>query len=236
MQKKDKRDQQISAMIHQRMIAKSVFWKNDENGAVIAVPLPRKIFNCLIMKFRLALSLILLAVITRLTLNLIPNPPYNFSPLAAIGLFGIASFKRPVLALAIPFLALFVSDLFLNNVIYAKYYTGFTLINSWWIYAAFALVVFTGWALLRQKTSPTRVVAASLISSIVFFLVTNFSVWQEGILYPLNAAGLMASYTAGLPFLGNTILGDLFFSSMLFGLYHWAGQMKFSVAKQSNAQ
>jgi hypothetical protein len=174
------------------------------------------------MKFRLALALIVLAAITRLSLNLLPIPPHNFSPIAAIGLFGAACFNRRWLALAVPFLALFLSDLFLNNVIYSQYYTGFTLITSWWIYAAFGMVMFIGWALLRQKTTPYRLLAASLSSSAVFFLVTNFSVWASGAMYPKDMAGLLMCYTAGLPFLSNTVVGDLFFSSALFGVYHWA--------------
>lgn len=180
------------------------------------------------MKFRLALTLIVLAVITRLSLNLLPAPPHNFSPIAAMGLFGAAAFNRRWLALALPFSALFLSDLFLNNVIYSRFYTGFTLITSWWIYAAFSLVMLTGWVMLRQKTTPVRVISASLISSAIFFLVTNYSVWATGTMYPKNAAGLAACYTAGLPFLSNTILGDLFFSTALFGLYYWATNRQWS--------
>lgn len=180
------------------------------------------------MNFRLAFVLIILAVFTRLGLNLLPAPPHNFSPIAAIGLFGAAAFNRRWLALALPFSALFLSDLFLNNVIYSRFYTGFTFITSWWIYAAFGLVMLTGWVMLRQKTTPLRVVSASLIASLIFFLVTNYSVWANGTMYPANWAGLLACYAAGLPFLGNTILGDLFFSSALFGIFYWAERRQWS--------
>jgi hypothetical protein len=180
------------------------------------------------MKLRLALSLILLALVTRLTLNLLPAPPHNFSPIAAMGLFGAACFNRRWMALAVPFAALFLSDLFLNNVIYRQFYTGFTLVTSWWIYAAFGLVMLTGRALLRQKTTPMRVISASLVSSAIFFLVTNYSVWATGTMYPNNPAGLLACFTAGLPFLSNTVLGDLFFSGALFGTYFWASNRQWS--------
>ena len=180
------------------------------------------------MKLRLALALILLAAITRLSLNFLPYPPHNFSPIAAMGLFGAAVFNRRWMALAVPFAALFLSDLILNNLIYSQYYSSFTLITSWWIYAAFGLVMFAGWAMLRQKASPSRVVSASLIASAVFFLVTNFSVWASGLMYTKDAAGLLTCYAAGLPFLGNTILGDLFFSTALFGVYSWVTNRKLS--------
>lgn len=175
------------------------------------------------MKLRLALALILLAVVTRLGLNLLPHPPHNFSPIAAMGLFGAAVFARRWLALAVPFLALFLSDLFLNNVIYSQFYVGFTLITSWWIYAAFGLVMLVGWALLRERLTAGLVVGASLTGSLLFFLITNFSVWIEGTMYPKTGAGLLACYAAGLPFLKNTVLGDLLFSGALFGAYAWLG-------------
>lgn len=169
------------------------------------------------MKLRLFIALIFLAALTRL----LPHPD-NFTPISAMALFGAAYFSRQVLTLAVPFIALFVSDLVLNNFVYRQYYPEFTLITSWWIYAAFGLVMLAGWLLLHTKVSPGRVLVASLIASSVFFLVTNFSVWAESAMYPKTAAGLLACYTAGLPFLKNTVMGDLFFSAVMFGIYEWS--------------
>ncbi|MEO0007920.1 MAG: hypothetical protein RJA20_2116 [Bacteroidota bacterium] len=171
------------------------------------------------MKLRLALSLIAIAVLTRLTLNLLPAPPYNFSPIAAIGLFGAAAFSRKWLALGVPFAALFLSDLFLNNVIYSEYYSGFTLFTSGWIYAAFGMVVLLGLVFVRNSMKPGHIALASIAGSLIFFLVTNFSVWYGSTFYPQNPAGLLACYTAGIPFLGNTLMGDLFFNGVLFGAW-----------------
>ena len=168
------------------------------------------------MKLRLSIALVFLAALTRL----LPHPD-NFTPLSAMALFGAAYFSRQVLTLAVPFIALFLSDLILNNVVYRQYYPEFTLITSWWIYAAFGMVMLAGWLLLRQKVSTLRVAAASLAASAIFFIVTNFSVWLESAMYPKTVAGLMACYTAGLPFLKNTLQGDLFFSAVLFGTYEW---------------
>jgi hypothetical protein len=166
------------------------------------------------MKLRLALALVVLAALTRL----LPHP-HNFTPIGAMGLFGAAYFSRRWLALAVPFAALFLSDLVLNNVVYREFYPQFTLITSWWIYAAFALVMALGWLVLRARVTPARVLVGSLGASVVFFLVTNFSVWLGSGMYPPTPAGLLACYTAGLPFFGNTVLGDLFFSGALFGAY-----------------
>jgi len=169
------------------------------------------------MKYRLAFALIALAALTRL----LPHP-HNFTPIGAIALFGAAYFNRQWLVLAVPFAALFFTDLFINNVIYRELYGGqFTLITSWWIYAAFSLVMLAGMGWFSQKVSGLRVFGASLSASAIFFLVTNFSVWAESGMYPKTLAGLGACYTAGIPFLGNTILGDLFYSAAMFGIYEW---------------
>lgn len=168
------------------------------------------------MKLRLAIAFVFAAALTRL----LPHPD-NFTPIGAMALFGAAYFNRQALTLAIPFVALFVSDLILNNVVYRQYYPEFTLITSWWIYAAFGLVMLSGRLLLRTSVTPGRVVAAALVSSLLFFLVTNFSVWAETTMYPKSFNGLLACYTAGLPFLKNTIMGDLFFSAVLFGTYEF---------------
>lgn len=178
------------------------------------------------MKYRLAFALIALAALTRL----LPHPS-NFTPLGAIALFGAAYFSRQWLMLAVPFAALFLTDLFLNNVVYRELYGNqFTLITSWWIYAAFAVVMLLGMTWFRQKVSAPRVIGASLSASAVFFLVTNFSVWLESGMYPPSMAGLGACYMAGIPFLGNTVMGDLFFSVAMFGVYEWSmGRFKNAV-------
>ena len=168
------------------------------------------------MKLRLSIALVFLAALTRL----LPHPD-NFTPIGAMALFGAAYFNRHTLTLIVPFIALFISDLILNNVIYSQYYDGFTLITSWWIYAAFGAIMLMGWLLLRKQVTTARVVAASLFASIVFFLISNFSTWAETTLYPKTMAGLMTCYTAGLPFLKNTVFGDLFFSGVMFGIYEW---------------
>ncbi len=155
-------------------------------------------------RFYLIVSLILMGAMMRL----IPHWP-NFTPIAAIALFGGTYIKRKELALILPFSALLISDLFL----------GFhsTMVA---VYASFAIIVAMGFV-LRRLVSVHGVVLASLASSLLFFLVTNFAVWYSGLVpYPHTTAGLTASYTAGLPFLWNGVMGDLFYNGILFGAYY----------------
>ncbi len=174
------------------------------------------------MKVRFAIFLVLAAALVRL----LPHP-YNFTPIGAMALFSAAHFRRDWLMLAVPFGSLFLSDLLLNNLVYSNLYDHFALITSWWIYAAFALVMGIGLLVLRSKSSPARVAIASLLASVAFFFVTNFSVWAESALYPKTGVGLAECFAAGIPFFSNTLLGDLFFSAVLFGTFEWAQRRNF---------
>ncbi|MFA4818191.1 MAG: DUF6580 family putative transport protein, partial [Parcubacteria group bacterium] len=59
-------------------------------------------------------------------------------------------------------------------------------------------------------------------SSITFFLVTNFAVWAFFDWYPHTWAGLITNFTLALPFFRNTLLGDVFYTGVLFGAYELA--------------
>jgi hypothetical protein len=168
----------------------------------------------MVMKFRLALVVLLLAALFRL----VPHWP-NFTPLGAMGLFGAACFSDRRMAWMIPFMALFLSDLVLNNMVYRAYFPTFTWFTSVWAYASLAVVMLMGQVWLRRGISAERVLGASLSGSLLFFLVSNFGVWASGGMYPPNFSGLLLCYAAGLPFFTNTVLGDLFFSGVMFGSY-----------------
>lgn len=155
---------------------------------------------------------ILLAAFSRV----IPHMP-NFSPLGAIGLFGAAHFQKKWVALFIPIAATWLSDLFINNVIYARYYPTFTWFYDgfYWQYGSYLLIVIAG-LFIFKKVNTKRVLAGALTSTAIFFLVSNFGCWP-GSSYPQNAGGLMQCFAAGIPFLSGTLLGDLFYCTVLFG-------------------
>lgn len=169
-------------------------------------------------RFVIISGLILVAAITRL----IPHP-YNFAPIGAMSLFGAAYFTDKKFSFILPVLAMFVSDLLINNILYASYYDSFVFFTPrfWWTYGAIALIVVVGFLLLKKITFP-RVLVGTLAASVVFFIVSNFGVWLSDPDYPLSLGGLILCYEAAIPFFHNTIAGNLFYSAVLFGGFEFA--------------
>jgi hypothetical protein len=157
-----------------------------------------------------------LAILTLIVLGAfaraIPHPP-NVAPIAAIALFGGAMLRDRRAAYGAPLVTMLLSDLFLAAFVYGAR----PLIHSQPIvYACFLATVAIG-VLVKRRRTPLVIGAASLASSILFYLVTNFAVWAGGSMYPKTAPGLVTCYQAAIPFFRNTLGGDLAFASLLFG-------------------
>jgi hypothetical protein len=140
--------------------------------------------------------------------RLLPHA-WHFTPLAASALFAAAVFRTRILSLAVPLIALAVSDSIMG------FYDWRVMLV---VYAASVLP-----AAMAIYASPLRSVAVllslTLASSVVFFLATNFAVWAFDGIYTQDLAGLGACYVAALPFFKNTLIGDLFWTCALFGGY-----------------
>lgn len=147
---------------------------------------------------------LIIAILGAAIFRLVPHPP-NFSPVAAMALFGGAYLPRRWMGFVAPLGALLLSDLVLG------FYSGMPI-----VYGSVALIVVMGW-LLASKRSPARVGLVTFAGSVLFYLLTNFGVWASGTLYPKTAEGLLACYVAALPFFQNSVAGDLFFAALLFG-------------------
>ena len=152
--------------------------------------------------FVACLALILAAAAFRL----FPHLP-NWTPLAAMALFGGARLGRPALSLGVVLGAMLLSDLIL----------GFD-VTSPVVYLCLAGTVGIGLAAGR-KASPVWIAGGSLAGSVLFFVVTNFGVWALQGMYPKTLSGLAMCYTAAIPFFGLTAAGDIFFAALLFGCF-----------------
>lgn len=179
-------------------------------------------------KWIAAAVLILAAAFSRL----LPHP-YNFSPITATALLGGAVMGKKAWAFILPIGALLLSDLCFQLFTATPGFYGWgQLIN----YGAFALVVVLGIKALK-KITVKRVVFTSMAASALFFVISNFSVWlfAGGIApYTRDGAGLMNTFVLGIPFFGNTLVGDLVYSGILFGAYslvrHWVLSRKQAIA------
>ncbi|HPT39311.1 MAG TPA: hypothetical protein PL125_03845 [Candidatus Omnitrophota bacterium] len=148
----------------------------------------------------LAISLIIIGILFRF----IPHTA-NFTPVAAIAIFaGVYLNKKQ--ALIVPLLLMVLSDLLLgmHNV----------AIFTW---GSFVLVTLLGvWA--KNHKTLSGIISTSLVSSVVFYGITNFGVWAMG-WYPQTAKGLLDCYILGLPFLRNFTAATLVYTLVFFGAY-----------------
>ena len=151
----------------------------------------------------------------------------NFSPMAALCLCG-AAFLPKRLAIVVPFVALFGTDLVLN----AHY--GFPLftLEFFGTIVAFAAVAALGWR-LRKNPRPGVILPAVLGGSLFFYIVTNTASWLTLTepSYAKTAAGWVQALTTGLPgyaptwiFYRNTLAGDMLFAALFLACMHWSRQ------------
>ena len=175
------------------------------------------VMNSGLSRFSTVVILILVAALSRV----VPHP-FNFTPIGAIAMFGAAQFNRKAFAVMIPAAAMLLSDALIGN-------------PSLPTYLSFALITVFGCVYLK-KITVSRLFIASLAASVSFFLITNFFVWFGGTMYPPTAQGLIACYVAGLAFYQqtffgnlflNSIMGDLFYTSVLFGSFYWIQKIAF---------
>ena len=165
-------------------------------------------------RFIFVTTAILVAAVSRL----FPHIP-NFTPLAAMALFGGAYFSDKRLAIIIPLLTMFLSDAAL------QYITGFGFHNTMiYVYISFVLTSIIG-MIVRSNVTILSVAAGSILSSVLFFMITNFGYWASNA-FSMGVTGLGASYVMGIPFFAPTLAGDLFFNTVLFGAFYLA-QVKF---------
>ena len=157
-------------------------------------------------------------ILTAALFRLVPHWP-NFTPIAALVLFGAATFERKWLGLVASLGAMLLSDALI----------GFHASMAA-VYVSFGLTWLLGvWAFTPRRSGKLtggRIAATSVTASVGFFLITNFAVWYSSPFYPQNFPGLITCYVSGLAFYNGTsfflngLLGDLFYSAILFGGYY----------------
>jgi hypothetical protein len=151
------------------------------------------------------LFLIIVGVVSRL----LPHP-WNTTPLTAIAIFSSAY---------LGFRYSFV--IFLTTMVVADISLGF---YQWQVmlavYGSFLLASLIG-LLMRKKKTAGLVFVSAISSSVIFFLITNWAVWQFGSMYTHSFSGLLQSYYMAIPFFKNALAGDIIYSGIFFGAFEF---------------
>jgi hypothetical protein len=156
--------------------------------------------------------LITIFILLAALLRLIPHPP-NFVPITAIAIFAGSKFNSIKNALSFPIIIMLLSDIFI----------GFYTI-SLFVYLAF--IIITIYNFLSKKYNLINV----FFSSLLFFIISNFGVWILGG-YGYTIEGLLLCYTMAIPFFVNSIVGDLFYSIILYFGFKKAEERLLSISK-----
>ena len=155
----------------------------------------------------LKVGIAVLFVLIGVSLRLLPHPP-NFTPVAAIALFGAVYLSRKI-AFSLPLIVMFISDIFIGA------YEPKLMI---FVYGSFVLCVGLGFW-LKKYNKLSAALGGSVLSALIFFFLTNFAVWIFTPWYAKTFLGLIQSYLMALPFLKNTLLGNFFYVAVFFGSY-----------------
>jgi hypothetical protein len=169
--------------------------------------------------------------------------PFGFAPQMAMAIFAGAVIKDKRLAFVLPLLSMLISDA-LYQMLYVKglssipgFYSG-----QWVNYLL--ICGLTAFGFLMKKVTALRVLGFTISGSLIYFLTSNFSVWLGGggLQRPKTGAGLLMCYGDGLAFyrdyglihgfVGNILLGDIFFSALLFGSFALLVRLLFQPEKK----
>ena len=142
--------------------------------------------------------LIFFGVILALS-RIIPHPP-NFTPILASAIMAPLLIKDRILGLAIPIIAMFISDTIIGFHPY-QFVIYFTILTIGLITP------------IRKNYTILGIMAVG--ASVWFFIITNYSVWLAWDYYPKSIEGLLTCYTLALPFFKNTLTSTCLFTFLL---------------------
>lgn len=148
------------------------------------------------------LGLIILLALSRL----IPHPP-NFTPILGMAVFSGAIINRKIVAYLVPLAAMLLSDLYLG------FHSGMPI-----IYFTLAICVLIG-TFIESRVTILNSILGITAGVLIFYLITNFTVWYGSGMYENSFSGLITCYVMGLPFLQNTFISSLIYGMGAFLIY-----------------
>lgn len=142
--------------------------------------------------------------------------PHSVNPIIAISLFSGAIIKDRKFAFAMPLIAMFTSDIMLEVFNIAPGFYGMGQIGN---YASLLLITILGFSM--KKTNLVSVTAYSIASTLLFFVLsnTNCFFFDFDSTYGQGLTGWVNCLAAGVPFVKNSMITDLCFSTVIFTTY-----------------
>lgn len=155
----------------------------------------------------------------------------GFSPVIAIALFSGMIVKDKSKSFLLPLFALLISDILIEVFFRLNWfeYKGFYK-NQWINYLLLFSATIIGW--LLQAKNGYAIVAGAIAAPTVFFLLSNFTVWFNDVharMYSRGLDGLVSSYTAGLPFYKNALIGTCCFLPLILVSYNYLIKKKMAL-------
>ena len=135
--------------------------------------------------------------------RLIPHAP-NFTPILSIALLSGYYIKNKY-SILLPIGIMLISDSLLGGNFMAT-----------WVYVAIVCIILLGYFV---KNTAKNIFVNSILSSFLFFIITNFGVWFSGG-YSFSIIGLIECYTLAIPFFRNTLFSTVFFSMFIYCLQY----------------
>ncbi|MEO5985350.1 MAG: DUF6580 family putative transport protein [Ferruginibacter sp.] len=164
------------------------------------------------------LVLVVVLMIIAAALSRVFFYPINYSPVIAMALFGGAVIKDKKFAFALPLFAMFLSDIMFEVFNVAPGFWGWGQVVG---YCILGLITVIGFRL--KKLSVINIAGFSILTSVVFYLLSNSSLWllenPTYRTYSQDFSGYISCMVAGLPFLEKGFMVDLGYSALFFGGY-----------------
>lgn len=146
---------------------------------------------------------VIVTIIMIAVCRLMPHP-WNFTPVTAAAIFG-GIYLNKKWALILPVASMLIADVFL----------GFSFPDIPFVYGSIMLSVWIGFFIGKKRENKPQftlsLISGTVGSGLLFYIVTNFGSWLTLEMYAKNLSGLLQSYVLALPFLKNSLTGDLIF-------------------------
>ena len=139
--------------------------------------------------------------------RLIPHPP-NFTPILAIAVFLPALSKDKLIGISSLLLPMIITD----------YIIGFHQ-SMIWVYLSVVISTLIGYFFYKTNNNLIYYGSMCIISSLTFFLITNFTVWLFTTMYPKNLEGIITCYYMAIPFFHNTLLSTIIYTVIITNLF-----------------